>query len=383
MRVMTFQGSVTDIGQAFGEACREDIRALYEARVANAIDQVKTHGAGRMATEASVLDVARQSVPWLARCYPRVFSELEGIARGSGLSTEQAWALNNLTDLRDVLAYGAPDEGGCSAFVLPPGASASGSVLLGQTWDLATDNMPYVLVVDRRPDDAPRTVSMTLVGCLSLIGLNERGLAIGTTNLRATDARPGLGYLDLIHQSLTHSVVEDAVAVIEGGPRAAAHFYYLADAHDHRALVECTATRSRRLSATHDLAATRDAAIQDVAPRSRIAPDDWAQMPAVHCNHVLSDDLCSIEAETPPGSSRSRQTRLSALLTASARVGGGVTVEDLKAALSDHEGGPNAICRHDLNGISSNASVIMEPKARCLYAVQGPACSGRWIEVRL
>ncbi|MBK8012814.1 MAG: hypothetical protein IPK13_15790 [Deltaproteobacteria bacterium] len=360
MRVMTFEGSVASMGRAFGESCRNDIWALYQARVANAIEQVRTHGGGRVVTEASVLDVARRSVPWLARSFPRVFQELEGIAQGAGLSTEQAWALNNLTDLRDVLAYRAPDEGGCSAFVVPAPASASGGVLLGQTWDLATDNMPYVLVVDRRPDDAPRTLSMTLVGCLSLIGLNSEGLAIGTTNLRTTDARPGLGYLDLIHQSLAQSTVEAAAGVIEGGPRAAAHFYYLADQDDRTALVECTATRSRRLSAAR------------------------LEAPEVHCNHVLCDTLSSLEAETPPGSSRARQARLSALLLgARAKNERGVSVEDLKSALSDHDGGPDAICRHDINGISSNASVIMEPKSRRLHAVQGPACAGRWIQVTI
>ena len=161
-------------------------------------------------------------------------TELEGIARGADLSVAQVIALNGLTDYWDAFAWGDPEEafGGCTALLVPPERSATGRSLCGQTWDLATDNQPFVLLVERRPTIGPATLSLTCAGCLSIVGLNDEGLAVGTTNLRTPDARPGVAYTLLLHRALREHSAVNACNAIASAERAGAHFYFFADAHE-------------------------------------------------------------------------------------------------------------------------------------------------------
>ncbi|MCK6550524.1 C45 family autoproteolytic acyltransferase/hydrolase [Myxococcota bacterium] len=359
MRRFVFEGSPSAIGEAFGEATRAETRELYRRRVDNALSQAKEYG-GRVVDEATLLALSEQCLPISEAYDPEGHAELAGIARGAGLTVAQVFAMNGLTDLRDVLAFGdmaawrtrPTPEDGCSSFVVQKERTAAGRVLLGQTWDLATDNMPFVVAVERRPTGRPRTWSMTTVGCLSLIGLSEAGVAIGTTNIRTTDSRPGVGYLQIIHRALRETTIEGVKRVVVDAPRAGAHYYYAADATGAAVAIECTATLAR--------------------------VDDVLEGHFVHCNHILDRTGQALEAATPMASSTCRQSRMGAILGGATAP---VTLEDLQRALADHDGGVNAICRHDYAGISSNGSMIMDPIARKAWVVHGPACTGTWFEV--
>ncbi|MCB9645763.1 MAG: hypothetical protein H6730_04070 [Deltaproteobacteria bacterium] len=354
MEVIEVQGTFTELGEGFGEACRDDIRGLYEARVLNAIEQAKEYG-GKTVTEGHLIAIARASLPLVERYHPQGHEELVGIARGAGMDLVRVWVMNALTDLRDVAAYtdvalwAAPADGeGCSSFLLGPERASDGTGYAGQTWDLSTSNMPFVRIVRRRPKEGLATTCLTTVGCLSLIGMNEAGVAVGTTNIRTLDARAGVCYLDVIHKALHQGSLAAAVAAIEDAPRAGAHYFYLMDASGAAVALECSAAASARI------------------------PVAGAY---VHCNHVLAQDILPLESQgTPVASSYARQGRLASLLASKPAH----TSADLEGYLADHEGGVNAICRHDYNGISSNGSVIMNPATRRLRAVHGPACQGEW-----
>jgi isopenicillin-N N-acyltransferase-like protein len=354
VRRFSFEGTPKAIGESYGEALRAEIGELYRLRVKNALSQAKDLG-GRDVDEGALLRLARRCLP-ASEAYDRDgYAEVAGIARGSGLTIEQVFALNGLTDLRDVLAFGDMAlwrEEGCSSFVVQGDLADGGHVLLGQTWDLATDNMPFVVFIERRPDDRPRTWSMTTAGCLSLIGMNEIGIAIGTTNIRTTDSRVGVTYLQIIHRALRAEALESVERAIVEAPRAGAHYYYAADAHDRAIAVECTATRA------------------EVARIERAFH--------VHCNHVLDEANKTLEAQTPMKSSVCRQSRMGQLIAGAQKP---IGVDALERFLADHEGGADAICRHDYAGISSNGSVIMRPATREMWMVHGQACKGTW-EVR-
>lgn len=354
MRQLTLAGSPQAMGEQFGETFKVEIEALYQARIQNAILQAKAYG-GRDVDEAQILGVAERCVPIMEQYHPAGGRELAGIAEGAGKTLTQVWAMNQLTDLRDIMAFSdgvldrpLPEGEGCSSFVVPPSHAREGAGLSGQSWDLATDNMPYVLMVRREPTEGPKTLCLTLVGCLSLIGMNEHGLCVGTTNLRTKDAQLGVGYLDIIHKALHQDTLEDAVAAVETAPRAGAHYYYLMDAQGAAAAVECTAQSHERLD---------------------------VQQPYVHCNHFLTARFQKIEARTPVASTHHRQNRMEALV---ASKGEALTVDDFKTFLGDHDGAPNCVCRHDANGISSNGSVIMDPANRKVHAVWKQACEGAW-----
>ncbi len=365
MRVLSFSGTPAAIGEAFGESCRDSIHDLYQRRLVNAIAQAREHG-GRDVGEARVLAVAAACMDPTRVHHPDGFAELEGIARGAGMTTVEVLAMNGLTDIRDVLAWGGELEalGGCSAFLVQADATASGKLLAGQTWDLATDNMPHVVAVRREVDGGPTTWALTTVGCLSLIGLNEHGLAVGTTNLRTTDARPGVTYLSLIHKALASRDRASALAAIEQAPRAGAHFYWLAmasdfagcDGRERAYALECTPDHVERL--------------------------EIEQGAHVHTNHCQTPRHQAIEGNTPSTSSHTRFDRLSELI-ASDR--GRANLGTAKAWLSDRAHGENAISRTDFAGISSNGSVVVEPSSRTIHVGHGPPhllAERDWIDLR-
>ena len=348
--IVELAGSPRDMGEAFGEICGEEMRELYALRMRAAIQFA--HSKGKTFTERQVLGVCRQCLIATAAYDPIGYEEFLGIARGAALSPEQLYALQGLTDLRDVLGFGTQPEGvGCSSFIIAGDRAAAGQLLLGQNWDLQTDNMPYVRLVHRKPANAPETWSLTLTGCLTLIGVNAAGIAVGNTNLQTNDARVGVQYLTVLHCALRAHTLAEAIESICQAPRAAAHYYYAAGPDGVAVGLECIATRTARFEIQNGV--------------------------FVHCNHALSAEIAALEVEPPTPSTSHRQKRLDALLASHK---GGIGIEDIKKHLSDHEGGEDrCLCRHDFDGVSTNACVIMSPGTREIHACRSQPHLGEWV----
>lgn len=353
LRVLEFSGSPSQMGEAFGESCREQIAELCELRLRNALDQASKYG-GRSARPEQLFAIARRCLEGTRRYDQSGHDELAGIARGAGLPLDQIMALGGLTDLRDTLAWGGDPEttGGCTSFIVGRDASAEGRPLCGQTWDLATDNQPFVVAVHRRPLAGPQTWCVTTVGCLSLMGMNEHGIAVGTTNLRTLDARVGVPYLNLIHRALACRDHASAVAAITDAQRAGGHFYYVVHADGQASALECTATRHLE------------------------GPVEAGSH--VHCNHCLVPEHAELEGDTPRQSSEARYRRMSELLGGCPE---GHDLSCLQEHLSDTAGGELAICRDDFAGISTNAAIVMDPGRLSLRACQGLPSRAGWVDL--
>ncbi len=350
--IIELQGTPRQLGEQLGEATRSQTRELFERRLAAAIRSAYEYS-GRAVDAQQVLDVARSGLPMSESYDPVGYEEFLGIARGCGLSPEELYVTQGLTDLRDVLAFSdSADAEGCSAFIVGGNRSTDGNLLIGQSWDLLFDNLPYVRFVHRKPSDgSPVTWSLTLTGCLTLIGLNSEGIAVGNTNLRTKDVRPGLQYLSVLHRAIRSRTFEEAVGAIRGAPRSAAHYYYVADAGGQAVGLECSATRCEPLQLQNGL--------------------------LVHCNHALTAPIAELEITSPESSTSCRQSRLSFLMESR---GVDIGVNDIKEMLSDHDGGEDAICRHGekASDITTNACVIMSPETREIHACRGPAHWGQW-----
>jgi hypothetical protein len=62
------------------------------------------------------------------------------------------------------------------------------------------------------------------------------------------------------------------------------------------------------------------------------------------------------------------------------RLRGAIGVDDLKRFLSDHENGDDrCICRHDCDGVSTNATVVMCPSSREIHACRSQPHVGEWV----
>lgn len=342
------------MGEAFGESCRVDIQELYERRVENALAQALAYG-GRNVSTKTLLSVAGQTLRPTEKYHEDGLFELVGIARGANLLPEQVAALNGLTDLRDVLAWWGELEtfGGCTSFIAREDLTRDGRVICGQTWDLASDNLPHVVGMIRHPDSAPPTWCLTTTGCLSLIGMNEAGICVGTTNLRTKDAKPGVCYLSIIHKALSCRSFDDAVDCVTSADRAGGHYYYIVDRQRRAAAIECAATKLRKW--------------------------EIERGSFVHTNHCLDPEIRALEGDTPAASSCARQSRLEEIFASTKP--GDFDVERAKGALADKENAENAICRYDFNGISTNGAVLMSPELPGIWVCHGQPDKGVWIDL--
>ena len=348
--VIELAGTSREMGRQFGEACRDAIVELYETRLEGAIQFARMWG-HRTVRREEILDLAERCLASTRAYDPQGSDECVGIAEASGLTPAQLFAMQGLTDIRDVLAFsGVPDGEGCSAIILPRERSADGRLLFAQNWDLATTNMPYVRLVHRRPVDTPETWSLTLTGCLSLIGINSEGVGVGTTNVTTDDGSCGVHYLHVLHRALEARSFNDAVSCIVDAPRLSGHYFFLVSAEGPAAVFECSARQCVR----HDVVSNE----------------------VVRCNHLLDAEVVTTQRVQYTTCSSYRQQRLEDLLEQHETVG----IDDIKRMLSDHEGGDNAVCRHDLppTGISTNAAVILSPETGEIHACRGQPHVGRW-----
>ena len=352
LQSIDLKGSPTNMGQGFGEACRSQVHELYHIRLDTAITCAKQ--LGRTYEPDDLHAISHRCIVAAEVFDPIGHAEFLGIAEGAGLTPEELFVANALTDLRDVLGFHAEEDlEGCTSFVVPGKLARKGQTLIGENWDLHTTNMPYVRLVHRYPDNAPATHGVTLTGCLSLMGMNEHGIAIGNTNLRTCDVRIGVQYLSIIHRVLRARTRADALRIIEDAPRAAAHYYFLSDGNGSATCIECSGYEYATTDVESDI--------------------------CIHANHVNDHALRDLERPYS-ASSEFRQSRLDVLMRAGLP---DITVDHIKEALSDHEGGSNCICRHDVTpGISTDACVIMCPESGELHACRGQAHVGEWVTVQ-
>jgi isopenicillin-N N-acyltransferase-like protein len=349
------------MGRRHGEVLAERIRAFVPMRFDATLEHLRAFG---IDTVAPLVDLARRCRHVHARWDPDGHAEHAGIAEGAGVDADELYAAANMTDLRDVLAYGGhnafdgalrglpADAEGCSAVLVPKVASADGEVLAAQTWDLNPQDLDFVVAIHRLPDAAPESWSVTCTGCLSLVGMNAAGLAVGTTNVKTRDVRPGVGYMGVLHRMLECRTFAEAAAACEQAPRAAAHTYWLADA-ERIAEWETSASKVLR----------RDA---DRGPLART-------------NHCLHTAHVAEQAEPPTSSSRARLARIQGRLGALTAV----TPDDVRAIFADRSDGFDSVNRfpEDQQGTATNAVVVMVPVRREMWACRGPADRGAWVRL--
>lgn len=342
----TFAGSPAEIGHALGETLRDQIQRFIQIR----FNAVKGYAEARgWASVEGITDVGARCQQIYAQWDPAGYAEHVAIAEGAGVPALDLYIATNMTDVRDVLLISAgAEEEGCSSILLPGGKTAEGRPLVGQTWDLNPPDVDYIVGVHRKPTEGPETWSLTCTGCLTLIGMNSAGVAVGTTNIKVKGSRPGVCYLDILHRLIRAGSAAEAAALVPEAPRAGAHTYWIADA-----------TQQLEWEAT-PLGATRR---------------DAGEAPLHRTNHCLVPANVAAQGEQPGESSFARFSRIDARLRQD-----DLTVEDLKGIFADRADGVHSVNRYpeDDQGTATNGVFIADPVQRELWACRGPADRGVW-----
>jgi isopenicillin-N N-acyltransferase-like protein len=352
---LVVRGTPQQLGAAQGAAFARQIRDFVPMRFGATHEYLATLG---HASIGPLLDVGKQCMALYARWHPEGFAEHLAIAQAAGVDATELYTAANMTDLRDVLALGArevqqipADAEGCSAILLPAAFTASGEAIGAQTWDLNPQDLDYVVAIRRIPEQGPQTWSVTCTGCLSLVGLNDAGLAVGTTNIKTRGSKPGIGYMGILHRMLASRSFEEAAGVCVNAPRAAAHTYWLAS-QDRLSEWETTAWSAVRRDAVRE--------------------------PLARTNHCLVPEHSEREGESPSSSSRARLDRLRDRLSRPDQ-----DVGSLRDLFADRTSGIDSINRYaeDGQGTSTNSCVIAIPARRELYACRGSADRGAWVRL--
>lgn len=347
LRMVVLSGTPREMGQQHGEALRDAAQAMCHTRL-----DLAAHAAAQLTPSRDLnwcLDLAAACVAPVAEYAPAVYEEWAGIAEAAGLTLPQMVIGNGWTDFADLLRRrGTEGPHECTSVAFW-GAKTGGPLYVAQSWDMSPTARPYLVLVDRRPARGPRSLCLTTAGCLSLIGMNECGIATGNTNLTPGDARPGVHYLALLHHVLAQTTMADAVAALEDAPRLSGHYYYLGGPGGEFVGLETSGTTTERMA----------------------TPADWY----AHANHYLGPAMLASGLTTPgTGNTVARLERMRELALAADEV----TPAKIRTMLADHAP-ENPICRHDTNPASaaSLAAVVQAPQTRELWVTAGNACKNQ------
>lgn len=347
------RGTAQELGQAYGQQCSEAIRAFVTQRLRAAKVYLWERGSRDL---DGFLAIGAQCYRCFCDWDPQGADEHTATAIAAGVDPAELYTATNMTDIRDVFLVQQDDQStpagdgeGCSAVVLPASRTASGTILAAQTWDLNPQDVDDIIAVYRRPNDRPATWSVTCNGCPTLVGINEHGLAVGTTNIKTTDARIGVGYLSLLHRAIACSTVAEAAECIASAPRAAAHTYWLADSQEAR-LLTCSATA--------------------------VVSENGDSGPLLQTNHLRAMPVGAESLEPANSSSNARLCHMQEW-AADAQ---GIDFPAMVSLFSDRSRGADSINRYpeDQTGTATDACFVCCPSTRQTWACRGPADRGIW-----
>ncbi|NLO04732.1 MAG: hypothetical protein GX131_02765 [candidate division WS1 bacterium] len=341
MEIIKLRGTPEEMARQHADACHDSAREMIHARCELALARCRKLRDDL--TMERCLQFAEDHIPAHEEFSPPVYREFISLADALDVSPEELLIGNGYTDYIDVLTGELSGEG-CTSFIAAGAATEDGLTYVGQTWDMNAFAEPHMRVFRREPEDAPASVTLTTSGCLSLIGLNARQIAVGNTNVSPVDARPGVIYLALIHEVLRSSDYASARAAIAWAERASGHYYYVASVSGSATGLETTATRHTALPVHHGL--------------------------LIHANHYHDADLLELSREVPGDNSLAREAMMDGYLRE--RIGK-LTLEHFIEALRLQEGN-HPVCRQpvdDPSGVTTCAAAIICPQMRKMWIAPG------------
>jgi isopenicillin-N N-acyltransferase-like protein len=290
-----------------------------------------------------------------------IADEMRGIARGAGVDLREILALNVRTEV--MYGVSANIKAECTAFATEKGLSAVGHVMIGQNWDWRPVCREACILLEVEQPDKPSFITFLEAGLVGKMGLNSAGIGL-VTNLLITDrdrGEVGVPFHVVLRGILNSTSLQDARRAV---------------------------TRARRAASANYLIADRDGEMINLETEPGWEETVYSSLPGdgvlTHANCFLTglESIRDVGMEKLPDS-RARTDRLRQLLAA----GGVLDIGEIEAALVDHSGHPDSICRHTneqehpIEQIATNASLIMDLTTSEMRIAVGPPCEGSYDRV--
>lgn len=337
-----FAGTEREIGQQYGEACKEEIKHM----VAWWYDILKELLPGK-----SLQDMAAATKKFEApiKDYaPELYEEIVGIAEGSGCSLEDILFLQGSYELDAA----GPAFMGCTSFAASRSATKDGKTILGQNYDWYAGSDVVVLRI--KPKNGPAYLTVTLAGHIGQVGINEYGIGQFVNILLHEKAVVGVPYNIIANKVLLQKNVPDMIRVISQCQRGMAFNHMLAGKSGEIVDVEHNPNKCGMVLPDRNILA--------------------------HSNHFMTHYLQAedLADQTSFPDTFLRQYRLQELMEEQR---GNLCPEVMMQLLQDHTGYPDSICRHcDTTGpeyeqFESSMSMIAVPEDGKIYATYMPCCN--------
>ena len=338
-RLFQVEGTHREMGRQHGEQASKQIRAHVE-QMGRSRDQLQAH--------------ATRFKPLFEKHCPHLLDEIAGLAEGAGVTLAEALAVNIRGELRKAAAEG------CTTYVIGRRGTTNREILAGQNSDMGQQSIDLGYILHLKPKSKPQVLIWTFGGMIGYHGMNSAGVAIFENALSENGAIPpgrfAMPHYPVKRMILECSTLDAALGLFRRIPLASNKNYVMCDGSGAILDVESTTAGPELLR------------------------DEGAGFLA-HSNHFV----CSRYAnkETPDASlpdSRKRLDRINELIRADF---GSITVDRMKAHLSDHSDHPTSICRHPQTASSGSmktvASMIAEPAFRRMRVALGNPCKSRYV----
>jgi isopenicillin-N N-acyltransferase-like protein len=306
--------------------------------------------------------------PYLAAAraaVPRLVAQLEGIAEGAGLRFIDVFAVNAFEELYAVLEGSVPAPDGvriAPAPAPPPIERCTDVVVRGpgrtllahnEQWYAGDDGGVAVLVERPAGDDEVAIVAPASVGTLPLVGMNDRGGALGLMSLTGADEQIGVPRALLGRDGVEAVDRADAVHRATRPHRAGGYSYMYAFRGGDAFILEVTAGRHGLVDG------------------------------GVHTNHALDPDVAAATGQASPNS-LSRFARAAELV----RERPPQTAQDLMRILADHGADGQHICAHPDpaegdEGSAIQFGMVCDVEAGTMWLAVGQPCANQFHELRL
>lgn len=355
--VIQVSGSALERGLQHGETARD--------RVIQSVEIYKSAFAERANLSwPEVLERAKGYADVIGSVAPNVLTEMNGIAEGAGLRSEEIVAINCRTEIlfgHQATAGSTPHE--CTTIAVSPNASRNHKTLVGKNWDWKAICQDSVIILQVDQDDGPNFVMVVEAGMIGRDGFNEDGIAVCGNLLRSTldGSKPGEPVPLIRRRILNSRRLDDALGAVLQAGRAASTNYLIT--HESGTIVNLEASPGQAYPVYPD---------QGLLTHSNHFTATAAEVQAIGCD-VSPDSLY-------------RNQRARDLLQPKI---GDITIEDIQNTLRDHTGFPRSICRHpddrdsETQRSASIASIVMDLTDRVMYVASGPPCSHEYVSVTL
>jgi isopenicillin-N N-acyltransferase-like protein len=332
-------GTPHELGRQHGEACREQIGQFLE-------HSYRSIGEYKQQDRATLRARAESFVPSIKGFIPDAIAEMEGIAAGANVSFAEIVLLNVRTELT-LGDAGLSD--GCSSIGFLTSRTDNDSTIIAQNQDVSDWMTDVGAVLRVAPRDKPAFIMFTWAGVIGYPGFNEHGVAFVQNQLYTEGWRVGVSHYPLKRRILECRNLAEVLDIMQATTFSSAGNYLMVDG-DNR-LVDA------EIAAPHGIGVVE-------------STDDTL----AHTNNILSPELEQFDTyQSQLPDSAPRCARAEQLTSTADRV----SANDVMQMMSDHEGYPRSICRHNdgtSESIETVASYVMEPQQGRLHVSYGNPC---------